>query len=140
MPCGEVCADVCFCVNFDVVVRIGVRHGVFLRIVEKICGWDLGRSVLTWVFDPRVVRLGDGRVHAYHDFVSGWLDRHGFRCRGGSSCCKNFRDRRFEYPVGLCAGKRVMSSCSVATSTKHATIVVCCACTNLPGVPKVLSG
>ena len=70
-------------------------------------------------------------------------------CRGGStdtdsddvsSCCKNFRDRRFEYPVGLCAGKRVMSSCSVATSTKHATIVVCCACTDLPGVPKVLSG
>ena len=79
LPCGEVCAVVCFCVNFVVVVRIGVRHGVFLRIVEKICGWDLGRSVLTWVFDPRVVRLGDGRVHAYHDFVSGWLGRHRFR-------------------------------------------------------------
>ena len=35
VPCGEICVDVGFRVGFVVVMRIGVRHGVFLGIDEK---------------------------------------------------------------------------------------------------------
>ena len=60
LPCGEVCTDVSFRVGFAIVARIGVRHGVFLGIVEKLHGGALGRSVLRWVFEPEVVRAGGG--------------------------------------------------------------------------------
>ena len=79
LPCSKVCVDVCFRVGLAVVAMIRVRHGVFLGIVEKVCGGALGCCVLRWVFQPGVVRASGGRVHLFHDFVSGWLGRHRFR-------------------------------------------------------------
>ena len=75
-------------------------------------------------FRTVVIRVGCGRVHSFCDFVSGWPPRHGFKhglvlMREVVNVVDRVGDRRFYYPLSLCASERSMACCSVATSTRN---------------------
>ena len=97
-------------------------------------------------FEPVVIHAGCGRVHPFRDFVSGWHRRHGFErgfflLRELAGVVDSVDDWSFSYPLSLYASERLVASYSiVATTTRYATVEVHRACTDQPGMPKMLSG
>ena len=146
LPCGEEGVDMSLCVGFAVVAGIGVRHGVFLEVGKKLCGGAFWGCAIGRVFETGVIRVGYGGVQPFRNFVSRWLCRHGFErgfflLRELAGVVDSVDDWSFSYPLSLYASERLVASYSiVATTTRYATVEVHRACTDQPGMPKMLSG